>query len=119
MSRLFVNVFYIHIPYLFFDLNIDEEKVMMALKMILGKVNISGITFVLDIKEDTILFWLDQAYKKADELNQALFKKFLVTRVELDKMWSGTACHIGAQSRHQLFGKVEPYFQTISGTFWT
>ena len=47
----------------------------MALKMILVKVHISGIAFVFDIKEDTILFWLDRTYKKADELNQALLKE--------------------------------------------
>ncbi len=34
-------------------------------------------------------------------------------------MRSGTACQIGAQYRHQLSGKVEPYFQAISGTFGT
>ncbi len=72
----------------FFDLNTDEEKVMMALKMILVKVSISGIAFVLDIKEDTILSWLDRAYKKANEINQILLKELPVTRVELDEMWS-------------------------------
>ena len=72
----------------FFDLKTEEEKVMMALKMILVKVDISGIAFVLNIKEDTILSWLDQAYKKADEINQVLLKELPVTRVELDEMWS-------------------------------
>ncbi|NWH05312.1 hypothetical protein [Desulfobacter latus] len=60
----------------------------MALKMILVKVDITGIAFVLGVKEDTILFWLDRAYKKANEINQALLKELPVTRVELDEMWS-------------------------------
>lgn len=72
----------------FFDLKTEEEKVMMALKMILVKVDITGIAFVLDVKEDTILFWLDRAYKKANEINKALLKELSVTRVELDEMWS-------------------------------
>ncbi|NWH05347.1 hypothetical protein [Desulfobacter latus] len=72
----------------FFDLKTEEEKVIMALKMILVKVDITGIAFVLGVKEDTILFWLDRAYKKANEINQALLKELPVTRVELDEMWS-------------------------------
>ena len=72
----------------FFNLNTEEEKIMMALKMILVKVGITGIAFVLNVKEDTILSWLNQVYKKADEINQNLLKELPVTRVELDEMWS-------------------------------
>lgn len=72
----------------FFNLKTKEEKVMMALKMILVKVNITGIAFVLDVKEDTVLFWLDRAYKKANEINALLLNELPVTRVELDEMWS-------------------------------
>jgi len=54
----------------FFDLRTPEEKVMMALKMILVKVNLSGIAFVLGITEETILRWLDRAYQKAQEINK-------------------------------------------------
>jgi hypothetical protein len=35
----------------FFDLRTPEEKVMMALKMILVRVELSGISFVLWVKE--------------------------------------------------------------------
>jgi len=72
----------------FFNLKTEEEKVMMALKMILLKVDITGIAFILDIKKDTILSWLDRAYKKMNEINQVLLKDLPVTRVELDEMWS-------------------------------
>lgn len=72
----------------FCDLKTEEEKVIMALKMILVNVGISGISFVLDVKEDTVLFWLDRAYKKADEINRSLLKDLPVTQVELDEMWS-------------------------------
>ena len=72
----------------FFDLKTEEEKVIMALKMILVSVGISGISFVLNVKEDTVLFWLDRAYKKADEINKTLLKEIPVTQVELDEMWS-------------------------------
>ena len=58
----------------FFDLRTPEEKVMMALKMILVQVSLSGISFVLGIKEETILNWLDRASPKTEAINQVLLK---------------------------------------------
>ena len=45
---------------------------MMALKMILVQVSLSGIAFVLDVKEETVLSWLKRAYEKAEEINACL-----------------------------------------------
>ena len=61
---------------------------MMALKMILVKVGLTDITFVLGVKEETLLNWLDRAAKKAKEINTALLKNLPVTEVQLDEMWS-------------------------------
>src|SRR2546425_7647110 len=38
-----------------FDLKTSEEKVMMALKMLLGTVDLAGIRFVLGVTEATVL----------------------------------------------------------------
>src|SRR5882672_5488191 len=70
----------------FFDLKTREEKVMMALKMILVKVDLSGISFVLGVKEETILEWLRRAAEKAAEINAALMKELSITQVQLDDM---------------------------------
>src|SRR5437764_3183150 len=51
----------------FYDLRSREEKIMMALKMLLVKVDLSGISFVLGVKEETILEWLRRAAEKARE----------------------------------------------------
>jgi IS1 family transposase/transposase-like protein len=72
----------------FFDLRTSEEKVIMALKMILVQVSLSGIAFVLDVTEETILRWLERAYQKANEINQILLQDLPVTEVQLDEMWS-------------------------------
>lgn len=72
----------------FFDLKTPEEKVMMALKMILVKVELSGISFVLGVKEETVLEWLERASQKVKEINEALMKELPVTEVQLDEMWS-------------------------------
>lgn len=50
-----------------FDLRTPEEKVMMALKMILVRVSLSNISFVLGVKEETVLRWLERAAQKARE----------------------------------------------------
>lgn len=72
----------------FYNLQTREEKVMMALKMILVRVSLSGISFVLEVKEETILKWLDKAYQKAKEINDCLLKELPVTEIQLDEMWS-------------------------------
>ncbi len=83
----------------FFDLKTDEEKVIMALKMILVNVGITGISFVLNVKKDTVLVWLDRAYQKAEEINRALLKELPVTQVELDEMWSFVKRKISNKSK--------------------
>jgi transposase-like protein len=64
----------------FFDLRTPEEKVMMALKMLLVRVSLANISFVLGMTEDTILTWLERAARKAEEINTALLKELPVTK---------------------------------------
>ena len=45
----------------FFDLKTPEEKIIMALKMLLVKVALSDIGFVLGVTEATVLEWLRRA----------------------------------------------------------
>jgi transposase-like protein len=71
----------------FFDLRTPEEKVMMALKMLLVKVALSDIGFVLGVTEETVLAWLRRAAQKAQEINAHLLRDLPVTQVQLDEMW--------------------------------
>lgn len=72
----------------FFDLRTPEEKVMMALKMLLVKVGLSDIGFVLGVTEATVLMWLERAAQKAHEINVHLLRELPVTQVQLDEMWN-------------------------------
>ncbi len=72
----------------FFDLKTPEDKVMMALKMILVRVSLTNISFVLGVKAETVLGWLERGAHKAEEINQALLNELPVTVVQLDEMWS-------------------------------
>src|SRR5215469_11824647 len=72
----------------FFDLRTAEDKVMMALKMLLVRVDLTGICFVLGVTEETVLAWLQRAAHQADVLNRHLLRSLPVTQVQLDEMWN-------------------------------
>src|SRR5262252_4249616 len=72
----------------FFDLRTSEEKVIMALKMLLVRVDLNGIGFVLGVTEETVLAWLRRAAQQAEAINQHLLHKLPVTQVQLDEMWN-------------------------------
>ena len=72
----------------FFALRTSEEKVMMALKMLLVRVDLSGISFVLGVHEETVLAWLVRAAAKAHAINEHLLRDLPVTQVQLDEMWN-------------------------------
>ena len=72
----------------FFDLRTSEEKVMMALKMLLGRVDLAGLCFVLGVTEETVLVWLKRAAHQAEAINRHLLRDLPVTQVQLDEMWN-------------------------------
>ncbi len=72
----------------FFDLRTSEEKVIMALKMLLVRVDLAGIGFVLGVTEETVLAWLRRAAYQADAINRHLLRNLPVTQVQLDEMWN-------------------------------
>src|SRR5262249_29759514 len=72
----------------FFDLRTSEENVMMALKMLLVRVDLAGIGFVLGVTEETVLAWLRRAAQQAEAINRHLLRDLPVTQVQLDEMWN-------------------------------
>jgi IS1 family transposase/transposase-like protein len=72
----------------FFDLRTMEDKVMMALKMLLVRVDLAGISFVLGVTEETVLAWLRRAAHQAEAINRQLLRNLPVTQVQLDEMWN-------------------------------
>src|SRR4029077_3480703 len=68
----------------FFDLRTTEDKVMMALKMLLVRVDLAGISFVLGVTEETVLAWLRRAAHQAEAINRPLLRNLPVAQVQLD-----------------------------------
>ena len=86
----------------FFDLRTPEDKVMMALKMILVRVSLTNIAFVLGVTEETVLGWLERAATKAQEINRALLKELPITEVQLDEMWTFVKRKVSHQAEDGL-----------------
>ncbi len=97
----------------FYNLKTAEEKVIMALKMI---VSLTGICFVLNVKEETILGWLDRAYKKADDINKVLLKDISVTEIQLDEMWSFVKRKVSENKQEEV--EEENKFEAEDGKQW-
>jgi IS1 family transposase/transposase-like protein len=114
----------------FFDLRTPEEKVIMALKMLLVKVALSDIGFVLGVTEETVLEWLRRAAQKAHEINVHLLRDLPVTQVQLDEMWSfirrkhaqqagpdGESTQWSADGRQWVWISFAPEFRLILAAF--
>jgi IS1 family transposase/transposase-like protein len=114
----------------FFDLRTPEDKVIMALKMLLVKVGLSDIGFVLGVTEETVLVWLQRAAQKAHEINAHLLRDLPVTQVQLDEMWSfikrkhaqqaeadGESSDLSEDGRQWVWISFAPEFRLILAAF--
>ena len=72
----------------FFDLRSPEERVLLALKLVLKGMGLRAIAGAMEVKLDTVRFWLQQAATHAEKVNEALVKQLCVERVELDELWA-------------------------------
>src|SRR5215831_13036990 len=54
----------------FVALRTSAEQVMMALKMLLVRVDLAGMSFVLGVTQETVLAWLRRAAHLAEELTR-------------------------------------------------
>jgi hypothetical protein len=61
---------------------------MMALKMLLVRVDLTGMSCVLGITEETVLAWLRRAAHQAEAIHQHLLRNLPVTQVQRDEMWN-------------------------------
>ena len=72
----------------FFNFKTKDEKVLLALKMILKGMSLRGTAEVLEVHLDTVRAWLRRAAEHSDEVNAVLLKELKVSQVELDELWT-------------------------------
>src|SRR3989442_14776883 len=104
----------------------EHQKVMMALKMLLVRVDLAGIGFVLGVTEATVLAWLRRAAQQAEAINHHLLRHLPVTQGQLDEMWSfiarkharetdeaGESLPGGEDGRQWVWGSFAPEFRLM------
>ena len=69
----------------FFNFKTNDEKVLLALKMIVKGMSMRGVADVLEIKLDTVRNWVHRAAEHSEEVNAVLLKEM---KVELDELWT-------------------------------
>jgi transposase-like protein len=72
----------------FYDLRSAEDKVILALKLVLQGMSLRAVSHVLGVKLDTVRFWLGKSAAHAEQVNDILISEIKVNRVELDELWS-------------------------------
>jgi len=72
----------------FYDIRSDKGKVILALKLILQGMSLRAVSQVLEVKLDTVRFWLTRSATHAEQVNKVLVKEIKVNKVELDELWS-------------------------------
>lgn len=73
---------------IFYDLRTPEEKVLLALKLLVKGMPLRGVAEVLDVKLDTVRHWLKVAADHSEKVNEVLLKELKVSQVELDALWT-------------------------------
>jgi hypothetical protein len=103
---------------------------MMALKMLLVRVDLAGISFVLGVTAETVLAWLRRAAHQAEAINRHLLRDLPVTQVQLDEMWhcierkhahqstaDGASVPQSADGRQWLWISYAPEFRLMLAAF--
>lgn len=73
---------------IFYDLRSPEEKVLMAIKLLVKGMPLRGVAEVLEVKLDTVRHWLKVAAEQSEKVDALLMKELKVSQVELDALWS-------------------------------
>jgi transposase-like protein len=85
---------------IFYRKHAEEREILEVLALLAEGNRISTISRVKGIKEDTILRWLREAARHADELEAVLMKDFRLKRAQLDGLWS----YVGNKGEKKLPG---------------
>lgn len=109
-----------------FALRTPAEQVIMALKRLLVRVDLAGISFVLGVTEAPVLAWLRRAALKAQAINPHRLRELPVTQVQLDERWtfvarqharetaeSGETLPAAAEGRQWVWGSFAPEFRLL------
>jgi transposase-like protein len=73
---------------LFYRRRVGESEIMETLALLADGVRISSISRAKGYKEDTILAWLREAARHAEQIEEILLSDYKLDRGQLDALWS-------------------------------
>lgn len=73
---------------IFYNLRTPEEKILLALKLLVKGMPIRGVADALEVKFDSVSRWLKLAADQSKKLNDVLLKELKVSQIELDALWT-------------------------------
>ena len=85
---------------LFFRKHAPEKDILETLVLLAEGSRISSLSRAKGFKEDTILSWLRDAVRHAEQIEGVLMAEYKVERAQLDAMWS----YVGNKGEKKLPG---------------
>jgi transposase-like protein len=73
---------------MFYDLRTSEDKVVLALKLILKGMSQRSIAEVLEVCPKSVSTWLSRASDQSEAITETKLKDLEVSRVEMDELWT-------------------------------
>lgn len=73
---------------MFHDLRTSEDKVILALKLILKGMSQRSIAEVLEVCPKSVSTWLSRASDQSEAITETRLKDLEVQRVEMDELWT-------------------------------
>jgi IS1 family transposase len=110
----------------FFDLRTTEDNVMMALKMLLVRVDLAGLSWVLGVTEEPVVAWLRRAAHQAEAIHRHLLRTLPVPHGQRDERWNciarkharetdeaGESVRDSEDGRQWIWGSFAPEFRLM------
>lgn len=85
---------------IFYYKHVPEGEILETLALLAEGSRISSLSRAKGHKEDTILSWLRQAAKHAEQVEEVLLAEYHVKRAQLDALWS----YVGNKGEKKLPG---------------
>jgi transposase-like protein len=73
---------------MFYDLRTSEDKVILALKLIMKGMSQRSIAEVLEVCPKSVSTWLSRASDQSEAITETRLKDLEVPRVEMDELWT-------------------------------
>ena len=72
----------------FYDLRTNEDKVRLALEMVMKGMSINGIAEVLKSKPSTVRSWISKASDHCEKVNNVILNNVETSKEEMDELWT-------------------------------